>query len=1279
MKQKQYLKTLSFCLIWLLSATTLLAQIQITFPMNRIVFQRDNLGNGVIPITGQYTQAVDRIEARVVAVSAGQGTQTNWQTIQQNPQGGFFSGNIQVRGGWYQLEIRGIYNNNVIDTDEISRVGVGEVFLIAGQSNAQGLTDYGSSNASDDRVNCVNYNNSINSNSNLPPATFTQINNNSTISPRGQSSWFWGRLGDLLASRLNVPVLFYNSAFEGTAVRNWRESMDGGSARSIYVNSFYSPGQPYANLRLALNYYASTTGLRAVLWQQGEADNYAQTSGSAYITDLQAVIAKSRQHFGKTIGWVVARVSYDNFRNINSAIIAAQNSVISSTSNVFAGPNTDGIQIPRPDNFHFQNGGLNTVADAWNSSLNDSFFSNCAPYTSSYPTISASCGNNQLNISVQGMSSVQWNNGANSGNVSFGSGNYQATARDATGNVYYTPNINVANDLQNASVGINVDGRLALCQGSSVGLVSSQSNGNSWSNGSGDARINVSSAGTYTLTNRNKYNCTASASVNVTAISSPLPAAPTISTSGVTKFCQGGQVTLTSSALNEYRWSNGERNQSITVKNGGTYSVQVVDGQGCTSAAAQINVQVDIPPAAPTINSSGPATFCQGGQVTLSSNYPNGNVWSSNEQSRDITVSRSGTYNVRFRDGNGCDAISNNIVVTVNPLPEKPSITREGTTTFCEGQTLALTANSTSSSVQYNWSSNERTRRITIGRNGNFSLSVTDPNGCTSPVSDAVSVVVNPLPAPPVISANRTPNICENESVVFTANSQTAYTWSNGQTTQSITANIAGRYSARSVDGNACVSNPSNIISLNVNPLPPKPTIIAQSPTTFCAGDRVVLRSNYTSGLSWNTNESSPQITVFSAGEYRVRFRDGNGCESFQSDPTFVTVNSLPAAPRIVNERPTSFCQNDSTILNIPLSAALFDFRWSTGASGSRIVAKRSGNITATVIEYRTGCTSPASEAVSITANPLPEQPTVTASGPTVFCADQSVTLTSSPATAYEWSNQATTQNVSVNREARYSLRVRNQFGCLSDFSNPVSVRVNALPPAPSVIAEGPITFCDGGQVGLRVESLFETTWNTTEPGRRIVAKQSGNYAARIKDQNGCFSLFSAAVRVDAKPLPNAPIVQKAGIYTLEAVGSMPEANYIWLLNEQPFAGNTSIIKANKTGNYRVQASVKYGNLECFSKPSAALEFTPETANGGLGVYPNPTFNGKITIETLENLQNATVIVYDLRGRPIYHQFVPIIDGRKQFDLSELAPASYYLRVVTNSYQQGKKILVSLP
>lgn len=1280
MSRKKCYRKLLLGFVWLFTATMSLAQVKITFPKSRMIFQRDNSGNGVLPINGQFSQAIDRIEARVVPIN-GQGQQTDWQTIQQSPQGGFFSGNLTVRGGWYQLEIRGILNNNTVATDELTRVGVGEVFLVGGQSNAQGLSGYGSPGAADDRVNCVDYSNSSFSSTELPQPNFVHLDNNSNVGPTGNTAWYWGRLGDLLASRLNVPILFYNVGYGGTPIRTWQQSMNGGTTNNIYDGAAYARGMPYANLRLALNYYAATTGLRAVLWHQGEADNFAQTPTSAYISDLQAVINKSRQDFNKNIGWVIARVSYDNIRGSNNNVINGQNTTISTTGNVFAGPSTDGIQTPRPDGVHFQNNGLIDAANAWNNSLDNNFFNNCAPHTGSYPNIVASCGNNQLNINVQGnFQSVQWNNGTNNSNVSFGPGTYRATIRDGAGNIFFTPDINVSNNLQSASANINVDGRLNLCEGSSVGLSSSNSSSNSWSNGSTNQRIDVSTAGTYTLTTRNSFGCSASSSVNVTTFQAAKPATPTINASGSTTFCQGGEVTLNAPSAAEYRWSTGDRSQGVVARSSGNYELRVLDGQGCISDPARVTVTVNTPPNAPSISASGGTTFCEGGRVTLTSTYQNGNIWNTNDQSRDIVVTKSGIYNVRFRDGNGCDAVSNNVTVRVNPLPSKPSITSEKPTTFCQGQNTVLVGNSTSQSIQYNWSNNTRDRRITVDASGNFSLSVTDANGCTSPTSDVATVRVNPLPAAPTISTNRTPNICENEVVTFSANGQNGYTWSNGQSTQNITVSLPGLYSVRAVDANACVSNPSNVISLVVNPLPAKPIITAQGPTTICQGDRVVLRTNYSSGITWSNFESTQQITTFSSGEYRVKYRDGvTSCESSPSDPVFVTVNSLPAAPRIVNERPLSFCQNDSTILNIPLSPGVFNFSWSTGAAGNRIVVKRTGNVTATVTEFRTGCTSPASETAQVVVNPLPNQPVIIASGPTTFCADQSVTLTpSATASVYEWSNQANTQSVVVNREGNYSLRVRNQFGCLSVFSNSVGVRVNPLPPVPAVIAESATTFCDGGQVGLRVESLFETFWNTNESGRRIVASKSGNYAARIKDQNGCFSPFSGAVRVDVKPLPASPTIQKIGVYTLEAAGSTPESNYTWLLNERTYnTKNTSVIKANQAGVYRVQVSVKYGLLECFSKPSTPFDFTPETANDGLGVYPNPTLDGKITIETLENLKDATVVIYDFMGRPIYHQQVPLFDGRKEFDLSELPPASYYLRVFSGNYIQGKKLVTS--
>ena len=129
MKLKNYLYGMGFLMAWLLFPLAIYGQISITFPTSRIVFQRDHLGNGTISITGHYSQNIERIEARVIPMNPGQGEQIDWRTIQQNPQGGFYSGSLSVRGGWYELQVRGIANGNPISGAELQRVGVGEVFL----------------------------------------------------------------------------------------------------------------------------------------------------------------------------------------------------------------------------------------------------------------------------------------------------------------------------------------------------------------------------------------------------------------------------------------------------------------------------------------------------------------------------------------------------------------------------------------------------------------------------------------------------------------------------------------------------------------------------------------------------------------------------------------------------------------------------------------------------------------------------------------------------------------------------------------------------------------------------------------------------------------------------------------------------------------------------------------------------------------------------------------------------------------------------------------------
>ncbi|WP_373513601.1 sialate O-acetylesterase, partial [Persicitalea sp.] len=289
----------SFCL-----NTNVLAQLKVTFPTSRAVYQRNNANQATLHVGGYFDSPLDIIEARVIPRVAGQGTATDWAVIQIGPTGGQFYGSLPVSGGWYRLEIRGIRKGVIQSTDLVDRVGIGEVFLVAGQSNATGGSFLPSGPAAaDDRVSSVNFKNSNSSdgsvpsyaNSQLPYPVFVHLDANTKTAPFGNNAWCWGKFGDLIASRLNVPVLIFNAGWAGTELANWQKSInplglstsnDGYAFPAGLSNSSngyaFPAGMPFGHLRLALNNYIAQQGYRAILWHQGESDNTIRTSRNDY-------------------------------------------------------------------------------------------------------------------------------------------------------------------------------------------------------------------------------------------------------------------------------------------------------------------------------------------------------------------------------------------------------------------------------------------------------------------------------------------------------------------------------------------------------------------------------------------------------------------------------------------------------------------------------------------------------------------------------------------------------------------------------------------------------------------------------------------------------------------------------------------------------------------------------------------------------------------------------------------------------------------------------------
>lgn len=369
----------------------------------------------------------------------------------------------------------------------------------------------------------------------------------------------------------------------------------------------------------------------------------------------------------------------------------------------------------------------------------------------------------------------------------------------------------------------------------------------------------------------------------------PLPTAPVVSLSGPITFCAGGSVTLTSSYGSGNLWSGGATSNSITVSNSGIFTVTHTDANGCVSpASAPVTVTVNPIPAAPVITAGGPTTFCAGGSVTLSSSATSGNSWSTAESTEDIVVTASGTYTVIYTDANGCSSpASAPITVTVLANPAAPTITASGATTICQGSYVTLTSSYPSGNI---WSTGGMTPNINATISGNYTVTYTNANGCST-TSNPITITVIPVSAIPTISSSGSTTICDGSSITLTSSDPNS-TWSTGATTQTITVTTSGGYS---VVGNqtGCPSQPSAPVMVTVNPVPAVPLVTPSGSTTICQGDELFLFTSGTGTNTWSTGYVGQVLSVTTSGNYWVTVQNAYGCSS-SSATVHVMVNPNP-------------------------------------------------------------------------------------------------------------------------------------------------------------------------------------------------------------------------------------------------------------------------------------------------------------------------------------------------------------------------------------------------
>ncbi|MEO8352444.1 MAG: sialate O-acetylesterase, partial [Chthoniobacteraceae bacterium] len=270
-------------------------------------------------------------------------------------------------GGWHPLEVRILRGDEVRAEAVIEHVGIGEVFVVAGQSNSANHGEE-KQRTQTGRV-----------------ATFDgqrwQLANDPQPGASGQGGSFLPPFGDAIAQRFNVPVGFIACGIGATSVREWlpRDTLfPNPPTRIDRVRLFPSGGWKSKGEAFEIFWRRmkamGPNGFRAMLWHQGESDanqrNPARTlPGDLYREYLEKIIRESRREIGWEAPWFVAQVSYHGPDDESSPDIRAAQASLWKDGIANEGPDTDAIKGEFREKggrgIHFSGAGLREHAARW--------------------------------------------------------------------------------------------------------------------------------------------------------------------------------------------------------------------------------------------------------------------------------------------------------------------------------------------------------------------------------------------------------------------------------------------------------------------------------------------------------------------------------------------------------------------------------------------------------------------------------------------------------------------------------------------------------------------------------------------------------------------------------------------------------------------------------------------------------------------------------------------------------------------------------------------------
>lgn len=783
-----------------------------------------------------------------------------------------------------------------------------------------------------------------------------------------------------------------------------------------------------------------------------------------------------------------------------------------------------------------------TVTDANGCSYQETvIIAEPSPLALSTTFISATCnggcdGSATVNVSGGTLPyTYLWNNGATTQTaVNLCAGTYSITVTDANG----CSSIASVTLGQGNTIVITASTTNAIC-GQCDGSATASAAGGSgppytylWIPG-GQTTPSVTNMcpGAYTLIVTDNAGCSESVNILIQQTNGPTINATSSNTS-CPDACDGTATVTINSGNPPYSviWDDPliQTTNTATSLCAGLYNVVVQDVNGCISIDS---ITVNEPPAL-LANLSPTNPLCNGscnGSITANPGGGNGGPfqysWSPGGQtSQTISGLCAGKYVVTITDINGCTSKDSVTLIAPSPISVTINSTNANCNGSCDGTAVAIPSGGTPP-FTYLWN-NGQTTQMAVGLcAGNYTVTVTDANGCSSVQNVTIN---NPIALS--ATSNVTNALCDGVcDGTATANPlggtpPYSYLWNNGQTTQTATNLCPGNYTVTVSDSKGCT------VTLNITISSPQPladnTNVTPATCGLCDGTATANPSGGSGNYSylWGNGQTTQTATNLCAGIITLQITDNiTGCVA-----NFNIIINSAGGPTInltkIDETCSGLC-NGSASVNPVGGNPPYSYLWSNGQTTQTATGLCAGNYTVTVTD-NLGCIT----IEAFTINTFVLDIFISNSNDPLCNGDCNGTATvtalnGTPAYSYNWvPGGQTTQTANTLCAGNYSVTVTDQTGCSSTTS--VSLNQPTVLASNTVVLIEPTCFgsCNGAAQAFPSGGTapYSYLWNNGQTSAIATNLCAGTYTVTITDVNGCTSNSTVTVNEPTKIQANA-------------------------------------------------------------------------------------------------------------------------------------------------------------